>query len=73
MSVDRRKLKWDGPPSQKVALIAIYLGHLGVLIGVLGAAAWGRGPLVAICVGGAAVMYFAAFFVERRERRRERL
>ena len=71
MPVERSKLKWDGPPSQKVALVALYGGHAGLALGLLGGAA-GGGAITTVCILLAICLYFVAFFLEQRERRRER-
>lgn len=70
---DRDHVRWDGPLSQRIVLVAF--GGLGPLAAV-GSLIWLIGSnagkvLLAVSSGLFAVMMFAAFVVERRERRRE--
>lgn len=71
MAVDRRRLRRDGPPSQKLAIAAIWAGSAGIGTGLIATIAGGDVTVRRVALVLAFVLYMTAFAVERRERRRE--
>jgi len=68
---DRSRLRWSGPPSQRLALAALRAGRIPLVVGALvGIGALDRDLLAAGSVI-AALLLIAALIVERRERRGE--
>ena len=73
MAVDRWKHKRDGPPSQKVTLIAMRVGYIGIGVGFLGGLARDEPVVSVIALAAFVVLLLTALVVERRERRQEAL
>jgi hypothetical protein len=71
---DRRRLRWDGPLSQRMVLLAlgvcVPVSFLGGLAWLIGLPSVGK-VLLAVSSAACAAVLFAALAVERRERRQE--
>jgi|NGEPerStandDraft_6_1074524.scaffolds.fasta_scaffold15989_1 hypothetical protein len=73
MPVDRWRHKRDGPPSQKVVRYAVRCAQTTAGIGILGGLASHNTTIGVVTTSLAIVLFFAAFVIERRERRQEAL